>query len=77
MTPIGVIGVHGVHVQQYQDDSNNPFGPSRLRSTNAGVFLTTLIPGLDAALTVQYMTTTASRNAKHGDFTQVRLIKVF
>ena len=29
MTPIGVIGVHSVHVQQYQDDSNNPFGASQ------------------------------------------------
>lgn len=76
-TSIGVIGVHGVHVQQYQDDDNNLFGPSRFRSTNAGVFFTTLIPGIDAAVTVQYMTTTASRNAKHGDFSQVRVIKVF
>lgn len=76
-TAVGVVGVHGVHVQQYQDDDNNPFGTSRLRSTNAGVFFTTLIPGLDVALTAQYMATTSSRNSKHGTFSQVRLIKLF
>ncbi|WP_454738541.1 hypothetical protein [Cupriavidus necator] len=29
------------------------------------------------ALTVQYMRTVSSHNAKAGDFTQVRLIKLF
>lgn len=76
-TSVGVVGLHGVHVQQYQDDDNNPLGASRLRSTNAGAFFTTVIPGIDAAMTLQYMATTASRNAKHGDFTQVRVMKVF
>jgi hypothetical protein len=76
-TAVGVLGLHAVHVQQYQDDDNNPLGASRFRSTNAGAFFTTIVPGIDAPLTMQYMTTTASRNAKHGSFTQLRLIKFF
>ncbi|NVE01266.1 transporter [Massilia sp. BJB1822] len=76
-TPVGVIGIHGVRVQQYQDDRNNPWGSSRLRSTNAGLFFTTKIPSTDIAVTLQYMATTDSRNAKHGDFTQVRMLKLF
>lgn len=77
MTPVGVIGLHALRVQQYQDDQGNPFGPSRFRTTNAGVFFTTRVPGLDAALTLQYIDTIASRHAKHGSFTQLRLIKLF
>lgn len=77
MTPVGVIGVHAVRVQQYQDDDNNPFGPSRFRSTNAGAFFTTRVPGLDAALTIQSISTRSSRYAKAGTMTQARLIKGF
>ncbi|MBA5606758.1 transporter [Duganella sp. FT3S] len=76
-TAIGVIGVHGIYLRQYQDDDNNPFGASRARSNDAGAFFTTKVPGIDAALTVQYMTSTSSRNIKHGNFTQLRLIKLF
>ena len=76
MTPVGVIGLHALRVQQYQDDDGNPFGPSRFRSTNAGAFFTTKVPGLDAILTLQYIDTTASRHAKHGSFTQIRLVKL-
>jgi hypothetical protein len=76
MTAVGVIGVHALRVQQYQDDDGNPFGPSRFRSTNAGAFFTTRVPGLDATLTLQYIDTTSSRYAKHGSFTQLRLIKL-
>lgn len=76
-TAVGVIGLHGIHVQQYQDDDNNSWGTSRFRSTNAGVFFTTKIPIVDAALTLQFMKTTDSRNAKHGSFTQLRVAKVF
>lgn len=76
-TTFGVAGLHAARVQQYQDDDNNPWGASRLRSTNAGAFFTTLVPVIDAALTVQYMASTSSRNAKHGTFTGVRLIKLF
>jgi hypothetical protein len=75
-TPIGVVGVHALRVQQYQDDENNPFGNSRFRSTNAGAFFTTVVPGLDAVLTLQYIDTISSRHAKHGSFTQLRLIKL-
>jgi hypothetical protein len=76
MTPLGVIGLHALRVQQYQDDDNNPFGPSRFRSTNAGAFFTTKVPALDAVLTLQYIDTTSSRHAKHGSFTQLRVIKL-
>lgn len=77
MTPIGVVGLHALRVQQYQDDDGNPFGAARFRSTNAGAFFTTRIPGLDSVLTLQYIDTTSSRYAKHGSFTQLRLIKLF
>jgi hypothetical protein len=77
MTPVGVVGVHAIRVQQYQDDDNNPLGPTRFRSTNAGAFFTTMVPRLDAALTLQSVTTRASRYAKAGSFTQARLIKTF
>jgi hypothetical protein len=76
-TPIGVIGLHAIRLQQYQDDDNNPFGASRARSTNGGAFFTTLVPGIDAALTIQYIKTFSSRNIKDATFTQARLIKVF
>jgi hypothetical protein len=77
MTPIGVIGLHAIRVQQYQDDDNNPLGASRFRSTNAGAFFTTKVPLIDAALTIQSITTRSSRYAKAGSFTQARLIKTF
>jgi hypothetical protein len=77
MTPIGVVGVHAIRVQQYQDDDANPLGPSRFLSTNAGVFFTTMLPVVDAALTIQSITTRHSRYAKAGSFTQARLIKTF
>ena len=77
MTPVGVVGLHGIHLRQYQDDDNNPLGSSRFRSTNTGAFFTTKIAPIDAVLTIQYIATTASRNAKAGTFTQVRVIKVF
>ncbi|WP_256081047.1 transporter [Massilia sp. YIM B04103] len=76
-TPLGVLGIHGLRVQQYQDDSNNPWGNSRLRSTNAGIFFTTKLEAINAAITAQYMATTMSRNSKHGDFSQLRMIKFF
>ncbi len=76
-TSIGAVGVHGVLVRQYQDDSGNVWGASRFSSSNAGVFFTTKIPGLEAAVTAQVMKTFDSRNAKSGSFTQLRVIKVF
>lgn len=77
MTRLGPVGVHLVHVQQYQDDSGNPWGASRYRSTNAGVFFTTRIPVIDAVVTAQFMNTMSSRNAKHGTYTQLRMSKTF
>ena len=76
-TPVGVVGLHSVYVHQYQADSNNPWGASRLRSMNAGAFFTTKLPVVDAIVTAQYMTTTDSRYAKAGNFTQVRAVKLF
>lgn len=77
MTRLGPVGVHTVYVQQYQDDSGNRWGPSRYRSLNAGVFWTTRIPSLDTVLTLQYMSTLSSRNAKQAVYTQLRLSKSF
>lgn len=76
-TPIGPVGVHSVWVQQTQGDSRNPFGASKLMSTNVGAFFTTRVPGVDAILTLQYMATVDSRNARSGTYSQARLIKLF
>ncbi len=77
MTPLGPIGVHAIHVQQTQDDSGNPYGDARFRSSNVGVFFTTKVPTADVVVTLQTMKTFDSRYAKHGTFQQVRLIKLF
>ncbi|WP_326542525.1 transporter [Pseudorhodoferax sp.] len=77
MTRLGPIGVHVLQAQQFQDDSGNRWGTSRYRSTNAGLFWTTRIPVVDAVLTLQYMATLQSRNAKHGTYSQVRVSKTF
>lgn len=76
-TPVGVVGLHGIRMQQVQDDSNNPWGPSRFRMTTVGAFFTTRVPVIEAVLTLQYMAATASENAKHGRFSQLRLSKQF
>lgn len=76
-TPIGIVGLHGIHLRQYQDDDNNPLGASRFRSTNTGAFFTTRIAPIDTVVTIQYIATTASRNAKAGTFAQIRLIKLW
>jgi len=76
-SPIGVFGLHGLRVQQYQDDDQNPLGSSRFSSTNAGAFYTARLPGVGSIVTLQYMDTTASHNAKHGRFTQLRVIQLF
>lgn len=77
MTRLGPVGVHVIRAQQYEDDRNNPWGSGRYRSTNAGLFFTTRIPGLDAVVTLQHMATLDSRNAKHGTYSQVRVSKSF
>lgn len=77
MTPLGPIGVHAIHVQQTQDDSGNPYGDARFRSSNVGVFFTTKVPTADVVVTLQTMKTFDSRYAKHGTFQQIRLIKLF
>ena len=64
-------------VQQTQADSNNSFGASKLMSTNVGAFFTTKVPVVDAILTLQYMATVDSRNARAGSYSQARLIKLF
>lgn len=81
MTPIGPLGLHTVYVKQHQDDKNgNPLfasGPNRFELTAAGVFFATRLNVIDANLAVQHMVTTSSRNARHSNFTQVRVVKRF
>lgn len=74
---LAVVGLHALRVQQVQDDSGNPWGASRLRTTNAGVFATTRLPGLDTAMTLQYMASIDSQNSQHGRFLQLRLSHMF
>lgn len=76
-TPIGPVGLHMVAVHQYQDDSGNSFGASRLQSTNVGAFFTTKLPVVEALLTLQTMVTADSRNARSGTYSQARIIKLF
>lgn len=76
-TSLGVIGVHTIQLRQTQNDSGTIYGANRYRTDNAGVFLTTLVPGINAALTAQYMKTFSSRNAIEGDYVQLRLSKLF
>lgn len=78
MTPIGPVGLHGVHVKQYRDDQNNLlFGSSRLQLTGLGAFFTTRLPVIDTIVTLQYMMTSHSRNARHSNFSQLRLVQQF
>lgn len=78
MTPMGPVGLHGVHVRQYQDDENNPmFGSSRLELTGLGVFFTTKLSVVNAMVTLQHMVTTSSRNARHSNFSQLRIVQQF
>ncbi len=78
LTPLGPVGLHGVYVKQYQDDENNTmFGASRLELTGLGTFFTTRLPGINAVVTLQHMITTRSRNAKHSNFSQLRIVKPF
>lgn len=76
---MGVFGVHLLHAQQYQDDKNNPWGSSRYRSTNGGLFYTARFPDRDDGfvITLQRMASLSSRNAKHGSYSQVRVSKTF
>lgn len=83
-TPIGVVGPHVIRVEQYKDDIGATTilgtampGNNRFSSTGAGVFFTTLIPGINAGLNLSYMKTLESRNALSGSFIQARLSKVF
>lgn len=81
MTPIGPLGLHAVHINQYQDDKNGnalfASGANRFELTGAGVFFATRIAFLDANLALQQMVTISSRNARHSNFTQIRLVKRF
>lgn len=78
MTPLGPIGLHAVHVKQYEDDQNNTlFGASRFELNGMGAFFTTRIPVIDATVTLQHMVTTSSKNARHSNFTQLRMVKRF
>jgi len=84
-TPIGVIGPHFMYVDQVKDDTygdkssaqSKGFGANRFNIQGAGLVFTTLIPGIDAGLTLSYMNTMDSKNALAGSFTMVRLSKKF
>jgi predicted porin len=77
MTRLGPIGVQLIHVEQYDGDTGNSFGSSKLQTTNAGVFFTTKIPTFDIILTGQFASTLDSKNSKSGTFGQLRLSKMF
>ena len=78
MTPMGPVGLHGVHIKQYQDDQNNlMFGSSRLQLTGLGAFFTTRLPVINAIVTLQHMVTTSSRNARHSNYSQLRIVQQF
>ena len=76
-SPIGVFGPHILVVKQYADDEGGALGANRLSSTGAGLFFTTLIPKLEAAVNLSYMTTLSSRNSLSGSFYQLRISKAF
>lgn len=77
LSPLGVIGAHAIRVRQYQDDDGGEFGANRYALSGAGLFFTTKLPVVDMALTLQYLTTSSSRSAKAGNFSQLRLVKLF
>ncbi len=76
-SPIGVFGPHILMVRQYADDNGGALGATRLNSTGAGFFFTTLIPQIEAAVNLSYMTTVSSRNSLSGSFYQLRMSKAF
>lgn len=76
-TSFGVFGPHVLSVQQYQDDTGGTFGSNRFSATGAGLFFTTLIPGIEAAVNLSYMSMVQAKNALSGEFFQVRVSKVF
>ena len=76
-SPIGVFGPHVLMVRQFQDDNGGALGSNRFSSTSAGFFFTTLIPKLEAAVNLSYMTTLSSRNALSGSLYQIRISKAF
>ena len=77
LTRWGALGLQGIHVQQVQDDSGSPRGGNRLRASHLGVFYSAQIPVIETGLSVNYMATTDSRNARHGRYLQVRLARLF
>lgn len=81
-TPIGIVGSHVLRVEQYKDDVNalsltGDLGPNRFSSTGAGVFFTTLVPGINAGLNLSYTKTLESKNALSGSFVQARISRLF
>ena len=76
-SPIGVIGPHVLIVKQHEDDDGGTQGANRFSASGAGIFYTTLIPGINAGLNLSYMKMIDARNALSGSFTQVRISKAF
>ncbi len=73
----GVLGVQVLRVQQFRDDEGGALGANRYSNTAAGAFLATPVPVLDATISLQHTASITSRNARHGQFTQVRLSRRF
>jgi hypothetical protein len=76
-SPIGVFGPHVLLVKQYRDDDGGTLGANRFSSNGAGIFYTALIPNIEAAVNLSYLTTLSSRNALSGSFYQLRVSKAF
>ena len=76
-SPIGVFGPHVLLIKQYADDDGGTLGANRFNSTGAGFFFTTLIPRIEAAVNLSYLTTLSSRNALSASFYQLRVTKAF
>ena len=76
-SPIGVFGPHLVLIKQFTDDDGGALGANRFSSNGAEFFFTTLIPQLEAAVNLSYLTTLNSRYALSGSFYQLRITKAF
>lgn len=62
---------------QIKSGDYGALGANRLNSTGAGFCFTTLIPQIEAAVNLSYMTTISSRHSLSGSFYQLRMSKAF
>lgn len=76
-SPVGVWALQLARLEQVQDDSLNPWGAGRYRTTQAGLSYSAKLPVADATFNLQYLTTLQARNALKANTLQVRLAKQF